>query len=263
MGSATKHALRSLKSEVDRSAGATLSTGAQLFDAVDTIVKQPQLRSTLADASADAAAKRGVVERIFGGRVDARVVELLASASGQRWSNESEFALGLQELGVRAVSQFSASHDTISQELQGFVDVVSKNPELELTLGSKLSDPEGKRRIIDRVFGGRLSEATLTILRHLVMLPAGRRIRRLVDWAQEIVADQASRQVATVTVAKPIDDAQLQRLQSGLTRRFGRPVSIAQVVDPSVIGGLRVQFGDDVIDDTVLSKLGHLRRQFA
>ncbi|GGA58943.1 ATP synthase subunit delta [Pseudoclavibacter endophyticus] len=263
MGSATKHALRTLKGEVDRAAGATLATGAELFDAIDVIVQQSQLRQALADASADAAAKRAVVERVFGARFDPRAVSLIASASTQRWSNESEFALGLQELGVRAVSQFSGEHDRISQELQGFLDVVTSNPDLELTLGSKLSDPEGKRRIIDRVFASHLGEATLTILRHLVSLPAGRRTRRLVGWAQDIVADQASRQVATVTVARPIDEAQFARLQGALARHFGRPVTIAQVVDPAVIGGLRVQFGDDVIDSTVQSKLGHLRRQFA
>lgn len=262
MGSATKHALRTLKGEVDRTAEASLETGAQLFDAVDVIVQQPQLRSALADASAEPAAKRGLVQRVFG-RTDARVVSLLASASAQRWSNEAEFALGLQELAVRAVSQFSYSHETIRQELQGFLDIVSSYPDLELTLGSKLSDANGKRRLLDRVFGGKVSEPTLIILRHLVALPSGRRIRRLVSWAQDIVADQANRQVATVTVAKPIDEGQLQRLQSGLARHFGRPVAIAQVVDPTVIGGLRVQFGDDVIDGTVQSKLSHLQRQFA
>ncbi|MGO2112861.1 MAG: F0F1 ATP synthase subunit delta [Pseudoclavibacter sp.] len=263
MGSATKHALRTLRGEIDRTAGASLETGSALFDAVDVVVQHSQLRQALADASGEAAGKRDVVQRVFGARYDARVVDLLSSASSQRWSNESEFALGLQELAVRAVSQFSGEHDLIGQELQGFLDVVMSNPELELTLGSKLSDPEGKRRVLDRVFGARLSPATLTILRHLVSLPAGRRTRRLVNWAQDLVADQARRQVATVIVAKPIDEAQLSRLQGGLARHFGRPVSIAQVVDPAVIGGLRVEFGDDVIDDTVQSKLGHLRRKFA
>lgn len=263
MGSATKHALRTLKAEIDGTQGASASTGEQLFDAVDVIVQQPQLRALLADASGDAQAKRQMVERLFGGKVDTHVERLLAAAAAQRWSNESEFALGLQELGVRAVSQFSGAHEAIGQELQGFLEVVSRNPELELTLGSKLGDAAGKQQLVDRIFGGRLSQPTLAILRHLVAIPAGRRIRRLISWAQAIVADQASRQVATITVAKPIDDGQLQRLQAGLARRFGRPVAVAQVVDPSVIGGLRVQLGDDVIDDTVQSKLSHLRRQFA
>lgn len=263
MGSATKLALRTLKGDIDRTQGASTGTAAQLFDAASVVLQQPQLRATLADAAGDANAKRSLVEKLFGGRVDAQAVELLQAAAAQRWSSESEFALGLQEIAVRAAAQFSGEHERIGQELQGFLDVVSQHPELELTLGSKLGDAQGKQQLIDRLFGGRLSEPTLVTLRHLIAQPAGRRIRRLVTWAQALVADQANRQVATVTVAKPIDDSQVQRLQAGLARRFGRPVSIAQVVDPAVIGGLRVQLGDDVIDDTVQSKLGHLRRQFA
>lgn len=263
MGSATKHALRTLKGEVDRLTAASSESSEQLFDAIDTIVQQPQLRSALADAVADASAKRSVVERLFGGRLDASRVGLLASATGKRWSNEAEFALGLQELGVRAVSQGSGDHDTISRELQEFLEVVSANPDLELTLGSKLSDSAGKRQIVDRLFANRVGAPTLTILRHLIAVPSGRRIRRLITWAQSIVADQANRQVATVTVATSMDEAQLTRLRAGLTKHFGRQVAITQVIDPAVIGGLRVQLGDDVIDDTVQSKLGHLRRQFA
>src|SRR5690606_556188 len=157
---------------------------------------------------------------------------------------------------VRAVSQGSGAHDAIGRELQAFLEVVSANPELELTLGSKLSDSAGKRQIVDRLFGARLGEATLTIVRHLVAIPSGRRIRRLITWAQAIVADQANRQVATVTVASTMSESQLTRLRAGLSTHFGRPVAITQVIDPAVIGGLRVQLGDDVIDDTVQSKLG-------
>lgn len=263
MGSATTHALRTLKGEIDRTHGASLGTAAQLFDAAATIVRQPQLRAALADASIDAGAKRSLVERLFAGRADAQAVDLLSSAAAQRWSNESEFALGLQELAIRATAQFSGETERIGQELAAFLDVVSQHHELELTLGSKLGEAAAKEQLVDRLFGGRLGGSTMLILRHLVVLPSGRRIRRLVSWAQNIVADQASRQVATVTVAKPIDEGQLQRLQQGLARRFGRAVAVAQVVDPSIIGGLRVQLGDDVIDDTVQSKLSHLSRQFA
>lgn len=263
MGSATKLALRTLKSEIDRTQGATTGTAAQLFEAAAVVAEQSQLRALLADPAGDERAKRTLVERLFGGRVDEHAVRLLEAAAAQRWSSEPEFVLGLQEIAVRAAAQFSGEHERIGQELQGFLDVVAQHPDLELTLGSKLGDAEGKRRLIDRLFGGRLSEPTLVTLRHLVAQPNGRRIRRLVTWAQGLVADQANRQVATVTVAKQIDDEQVRRLQAGLAQRFGRPVSIAQVVDPSVIGGVRVQLGDDVIDDTVQSKLGHLRRQFA
>jgi F-type H+-transporting ATPase subunit delta len=50
---------------------------------------------------------------------------------------------------------------------------------------------------------------------------------------------------------------------TGLERQYGRPVHLNIVVDPDVIGGIRVEIGDDVIDGTVSSRLDDARRKIA
>jgi F-type H+-transporting ATPase subunit delta len=77
------------------------------------------------------------------------------------------------------------------------------------------------------------------------------------------VADQAGRRVATVTVARALPEAQLERLRLALAKRFGRDVAVNQVIDQSVVGGMRVEFGDEVIDDTAAARLKNLRLQLA
>lgn len=263
MGSATKQALIAVKRDIDRTADGSLESAGQLFAAIDAVLGSAPLRGELADAGNTADRKRALLERVFAGRVAPSALAILQSAAAQRWSNEREFATGLQEIGVRAVAHFTAPNEGLGQELQQFLRVVTSNPELELTLGSKLADPEAKRALVRKLFGGRLSAPALLVLERLVATPGGRRVRRIVDWATGIVADQANRQVATVQVAKPLGAEQLAKLQLGLSRRFGRPVAVNEVVDPAIVGGLRVQLGDDVIDDSVQAKLGHLRRQFA
>ncbi|KAB1657317.1 F0F1 ATP synthase subunit delta [Pseudoclavibacter chungangensis] len=263
MGSATTQALTTVKREIDRTTGGTLAAARQLFDAVDAINATPALRGELSHAGISAEQRRALVQRLFADRVAPQVATILTAAAGERWSNEREFSVGLQEIGVRAVAHFTAPNERLGQELQEFLQVVTANPELELSLGSRLGSSDAKAALVRRLFGGRLSDAAITILEHLVAHPGGRRVRRLVDWATAIVADQADRQVATVQVAKPLASEQLRKLQLGLRKRFGRPVAINQVVDPAIIGGLRVQLGDDVIDDSIQAKLSHLRRQFA
>ena len=54
-----------------------------------------------------------------------------------------------------------------------------------------------------------------------------------------------------------------QRLQDALARQYSRPVHLNVVVDPDVIGGMRVAIGDDVIDGTVANRLDDARRQLA
>ena len=53
------------------------------------------------------------------------------------------------------------------------------------------------------------------------------------------------------------------RLAAALSRSYGRTVHLNVVVDPDVIGGIRVEIGDDVIDGTVASRLDDAGRKLA
>ncbi|MDP1788870.1 MAG: F0F1 ATP synthase subunit delta, partial [Rhodoglobus sp.] len=65
------------------------------------------------------------------------------------------------------------------------------------------------------------------------------------------------------TSAAPLTAAQLDRLAKGLTKQYGRGLRINQIVDPAVIGGLRVAIGDDVIDGSIATRINDLRLQLA
>jgi F-type H+-transporting ATPase subunit delta len=69
--------------------------------------------------------------------------------------------------------------------------------------------------------------------------------------------------VATVRVARELSDADRLRLQTSLAAQYGRDVHLNVVVDPEVLGGIRVEIGDDVIDGTVASRLHDARRKLA
>jgi F-type H+-transporting ATPase subunit delta len=69
--------------------------------------------------------------------------------------------------------------------------------------------------------------------------------------------------VATITTAAPLASAQLERLRSKLSQSYGRELMVNQVVDAAVLGGVKVQIGDDIIDGSVLTRLQDLRLQLA
>ena len=79
----------------------------------------------------------------------------------------------------------------------------------------------------------------------------------------DLVADQRGSIVATVLTATPLNTAQSERLSAVLTKRYGRRVGLNAVIDPSVVGGLRVQIADDVIDASVAARLAELRQRLA
>jgi len=60
----------------------------------------------------------------------------------------------------------------------------------------------------------------------------------------------------------PLTEEQLARLADALKARTSKDVTVRNVVDPSVIGGVVTTIGDDVLDGSVRSRLAQLRDVF-
>jgi F-type H+-transporting ATPase subunit delta len=68
---------------------------------------------------------------------------------------------------------------------------------------------------------------------------------------------------ATIESAFPIDAAQLPQVVSALEKRFGRKLNANVVIDPALIGGIRVVVGDEVLDTSVRARLEKMRATLA
>lgn len=64
---------------------------------------------------------------------------------------------------------------------------------------------------------------------------------------------------AVVYSAFPLDDASLADTVAALERRFGRKLNAKVVTDPSLIGGVRVVVGDEVLDTSVKARLQQMK----
>lgn len=262
MGSATTQALAATRTALGAHGQAELSVASELLATVRLIGATPQLRTALTDNEADAAQKRALVEGVFGGKISAAAASLLVSAASSRWSSPADFLAGVEELGIRVAAD-AAGDAGVDAELFAFDRTVAADSALELALGSKLGETTAKAELVDRLLEGKAQPATVVIVRHLVQQPRGRRIGEMLRGAAAVVADQRGFEVATVTTAVPLSAEQLERLQRGLAAQAGRPIRFDTIVDPAVVGGVRVQIGDDVIDGSVASRLNELRQKLA
>jgi F-type H+-transporting ATPase subunit delta len=77
------------------------------------------------------------------------------------------------------------------------------------------------------------------------------------------VAARRDRVLAEVRSSYELGDSERDRLAQALAARYGRDVQLNVIVDPSIIGGLRVVVGDEVIDGTVATRLEDVRRRLA
>jgi F-type H+-transporting ATPase subunit delta len=264
MGSATREALAASRTVLAASdSTADLATGESLFQAARVVGDSPQLLAALADPAADADAKSALVSGVFANSVTPGALRLIQAAAAARWSSADDLLAGLEDLGLRTAAASAPAGIAIEDELFSFGETVSSDSGLELALASKLGESSAKANLVDNLLTGKVSPQTLAIIRHLVLQPRGRRIGELLRYAASVVADEAGYAIATVTSATPMSAAQLDRLKRGLASRYGRALTVNQVVDPAVVGGVRVQIGDDVIDGSVATRLNDLRLQLA
>jgi F-type H+-transporting ATPase subunit delta len=59
----------------------------------------------------------------------------------------------------------------------------------------------------------------------------------------------------------PLEGDQAERLRSALSSAFGRDMDLQVDVDPTLLGGLVVRVGDELVDGSVVRRLSDLRRR--
>lgn len=68
---------------------------------------------------------------------------------------------------------------------------------------------------------------------------------------------------ASVTVARPLSDAEAIEIAQRLAQALGKKVELQAQVDPAILGGIVVRVGDRLIDASVKGRLDRLRNQLA
>lgn len=262
MGSATRESLSAATAVLTAQGAIDIATGEQLLAAALVVDGSAPLRAALTDDTAPVEGRSSIVHAVFGEYTKAAQAVLESLASG-RWSSEEDFVAGVERLGIRALAASAPKDVSIDDELFAFSTAVASNSELELGLGSRLGAAEGKVALVDALLGGKASPQTLAILNALIGHPRGRRTDELVRYAAAIVAEEAGHTVATVTVAAPLTPAQTERLAKALAAQYGSSVLINELVDPSILGGMRVQIGDEVIDGSIANRIADLRLRLA
>ena len=236
-----------------------------LFGVADVLRREPSLRRIATDVSVLPEAKADLVRRIFGEALDAASLDIVADAASRRWAATRDLGDALEQLGVVAVvrsAEQSGQADALEDDLFAFERLVTENPNLRDALSDPARSVADKRALLRGLLEGKATPASIRLAEQAV---AGtyRTVTVAVEEYQKVAAKHRNRLVATVRVARDLAEQDAQRLAGALARQYERPVHLNVVVDPEVIGGMRVEIGDDVIDGTVASRLDDARRRLA
>ncbi len=243
----------------------TAEVGEELFAVADALSGSPSLRRALIDAGTAESARRDVVQALFGGRVSGLALSVLSDATGLHWATTGAFVAAIERQGVRAIlsqAQRDGQLDSVEDQLFKVGRMVAANGELRAALAERRVDLAPRQQLLAEVLGEHVLPATKALAGRAVV--ARRRTFDLtVEGYLKTAAELRNRGIATVEVAKALTDEQASRLQAALSRQVGRDVTVNVVVNPAVLGGVRVSIGDEVIEGTVAGRLSDVRRKLS
>jgi F-type H+-transporting ATPase subunit delta len=168
------------------------------------------------------------------------------------------------EVYARALLGAAQSANKVDAVVEQFeslvVDVLDKNPKIELALANPKMSVEDKWNLIDRVFGGKMEPTLVTMLKVLARRQRLGSLRSIQKSASDLRDELAGRIQVQVTVASELDAGARDALVAKLKTVFKKDVRLNTKVDPSILGGLIVRVGDTVLDGSVDGQLAALRK---
>jgi F-type H+-transporting ATPase subunit delta len=234
-----------------------------LFAVTGALDSSASLRRALVDPSRDSAAKRGLVEGLFGSKISAAAALVLNALVSAHWADDHDLGEATESLAVEALvasAEAGGRLDALEDDLFRFGRAVAADPGLRDALSAHGGQESAKVALVEALLQGKASTETVRLARQAAVFPRGRRFARVLDSYLAVAAMRRQQLTATVTAAVPLDEAQAERLRRALSRIYNRAVQINIVLDPGVVGGIRVQVGDEVVDGTVLRRLQEAER---
>ncbi|MFJ9586395.1 F0F1 ATP synthase subunit delta [Streptomyces acidicola] len=270
MNGASREALAAARERLDALTDSTSVDAAQLADELAAVTalldREVSLRRVLTDPAQAADAKADLSGRIFSGQVSGATSDLVAGTVRSRWSQSRDLVDALEELADTAdltAAQKAGALDDVEDELFRFGRIVSSSTELRAALTNRSANAQAKSELLRSLLGGRANVATERLVTRLVTAPRGRSLEAGLESLSKLAAERRDRLVATVTSAVPLSDPQKRRLGAALAKLYGRQMHLNIDVDPEVLGGIRVQVGDEVINGSIADRLDDAGRRMA
>jgi F-type H+-transporting ATPase subunit delta len=241
-----------------------VSLPADLFAVVDAFESSAALRRAVTDPGAPEQSRRQLVHSLLDGKVSRTAADMVADAAAMRWSGGRTFAAALDRQAVRAQlveADRNGYLEETEDELFRFARTVEANPELRNALADRAVAVTGRQELVEQLLDGKVNDATMALAKRAVRARE-RTFAHTIEGYVTLAAALKNRVVATVRVAQPLSAEQRERLRRTLSTQVGREVAVQEVIDPSVLGGVRVELGDEVVEGTVAGRLEQARRLF-
>lgn len=238
--------------------------GNELFVITSLLDGNVRIERALTDVSRPLEDKVAVLNTLLGDQVHSMTMEIMTEVVKRRWSRAADIANAVEDFGVDAMMYYADATDStlqVSIELAELHSALLNTPVVRAKLYDETVPSEARVKFFHELFDGKgLNKVTMRLAEHATENLRRRRYLETIQWLINKLSRHMGESMVIVTTATPLKQEQIDKLIAVYSKKIGRAVHINSVVDPSVLGGMRVQVGDEVTDNTVVAQLENLQR---
>ena len=238
--------------------------GNELFAITSLLDHNVHVERALTDPSRPAEDKVAVLNTLLGDQAHPMTMEIMTDLVKRRFSRVSDIANAVEDFGVDAMMYYADAQGAtlqVSVELAQLHSSLLNLPVVRSKLYDDSVSSETRVKFFRALFADKnFDKVTMRLAEHATCNLRKRRYLATIQWLINKFSRHMGESMVTVTTATPLNDEQVDKLTAIYSKKVGRGVHINSVVDPTVLGGMRVQVGDEVTDNTVIAQLDHLQR---
>ena len=238
--------------------------GNELFVITSLLDGNVRIERALTDVSRPLEDKVAVLNTLLGDQVHPMTMEIMTEVVKRRWSRAADIANAVEDFGVDVMMYYADATDStlqVSIELAELHSALLNTPVVRAKLYDETVPSEARVKFFHELFDGKgLNKVTMRLAEHATENLRRRRYLETIQWLINKLSRHMGESMVIVTTATPLKQEQIDKLIAVYSKKIGRAVHINSVVDPSVLGGMRVQVGDEVTDNTVVAQLENLQR---
>ena len=162
-------------------------------------------------------------------------------------------------LALYQVAEEKNKVDEFMNDLETICDLIDNDNDFFTVIKHPQISTRKKKEIFINIFKDKIDEELLSFLLILIEKKRISHIRKKLDQMKEIYLEKHNTLEAVVKSAVPLLDEEVNQLKGKIETKYNKKIQMKLVVDKTLLGGLYVRVGDDVIDGTVKSKLDEMK----
>ncbi len=167
---------------------------------------------------------------------------------------DRRYALALYE-----VAKEKDKVDEYINDLREICDLIENNKDFYEVVKHPQISTKNKKRTFINIFKGKIDEELLSFLLILIEKDRILYLREKLNQMEKIDLERKNILSAVVKTAVPLLESEISDLQEKLEKQYNKKIIMATEIDKSLLGGVYVRVGNDVIDGTIKSKLEEMK----